>query len=404
MKKFKLLLTTLCFALMVSVLSGSVFADPLPDSYDNTDHSSDVYTFFEKPEAWGNNEIYINFINSQTGDLTFEEPGLKLHKLMDKQSIFEGIIELPEELYGLAVQSSNLNGADKVIFSSGSSASNITNKTIAADLAPFRIFSITGGEGLEQTVDTTGTFSINTVTAIQKAYRNLKQKNPELAEILETQFEDLQTSIQEILVEITAERAQSFIENAKVITDTFTKDPNSIEELKAKIAEANEKVGDEDYTEDSRTPLSQEIEIAQNIVDNESIFSQDQIDAETEELDNFIKGLVPVTTELEKAIEEAKAIDPEKYTDETVKKLYDAVEEGQNGLNNKTSLTPDKVKELTKNIKDAIAALEEKKATTESKNPATGDILAIIFPILALASVAGVFTFVYSKNKNKFII
>lgn len=400
MKKFKLLLTTLCFALMVSVLSGSVFADPLPDSYDNTDHSSDVYTFFEKPEAWGNNEIYINFINSQTGDLTFEEPGLKLHKLMDKQSIFEGIIELPEELYGLAVQSSNLNGADKVIFSSGSSASNITNKTIAADLAPFRIFSITGGEGLEQTVDTTGTFSINTVTAIQKAYRNLKQKNPELAEILETQFEDLQTSIQEILVEITAERAQSFIENAKVITDTFTKDPNSIEELKAKIAEANEKVGDEDYTEDSRTPLSQEIEIAQNIVDNESIFSQDQIDAETEELDNFIKGLVPVTTELEKAIEEAKAIDPEKYTDETVKKLYDAVEEGQNGLNNKTSLTPDKVKELTKNIKDAIAALEEKKATTESKNPATGDILAIIFPILALASVAGVFTFVYSKKQK----
>ena len=400
MKKFKLLLTTLCFALMVSVLSGSVFADPLPDSYDNTDHSSDVYTFFEKPEAWGNNEIYINFINSQTGDLTFEEPGLKLHKLMDKQSIFEGIIELPEELYGLAVQSSNLNGADKVIFSSGSSASNITNKTIAADLAPFRIFSITGGEGLEQTVDTTGTFSINTVTAIQKAYRNLKQKNPELAEILETQFEDLQTSIQEILVEITAENAQSFIENAKVITDTFTKDPNSIEELKAKIAEANEKVGDEDYTEDSRTPLSQEIEIAQNIVDNESIFSQDQIDAETEELDNFIKGLVPVTTELEKAIEEAKAIDPEKYTDETVKKLYDAVEEGQNGLNNKTSLTPDKVKELTKNIKDAIAALEEKKATTESKNPATGDILAIIFPILALASVAGVFTFVYSKKQK----
>ena len=400
MKKFKLLLTTLCFALMVSVLSGSVFADPLPDSYDNTDHSSDVYTFFEKPEAWGNNEIYINFINSQTGDLTFEEPGLKLHKLMDKQSIFEGIIELPEELYGLAVQSSNLNGADKVIFSSGSSASNITNKTIAADLAPFRIFSITGGEGLEQTVDTTGTFSINTVTAIQKAYRNLKQKNPELAEILETQFEDLQTSIQAILVEITAERAQSFIENAKVITDTFTKDPNSIEELKAKIAEANEKVGDEDYTEDSRTPLSQEIEIAQNIVDNESIFSQDQIDAETEELDNFIKGLVPVTTELEKAIEEAKAIDPEKYTDETVKKLYDAVEEGQNGLNNKTSLTPDKVKELTKNIKDAIAALEEKKATTESKNPATGDILAIIFPILALASVAGVFTFVYSKKQK----
>jgi len=400
MKKFKLLLTTLCFALMVSVLSGSVFADPLPDSYDNTDHSSDVYTFFEKPEAWGNNEIYINFINSQTGDLTFEEPGLKLHKLMDKQSIFEGIIELPEELYGLAVQSSNLNGADKVIFSSGSSASNITNKTIAADLAPFRIFSITGGEGLEQTVDTTGTFSINTVTAIQKAYRNLKQKNPELAEILETQFEDLQTSIQAILVEITAESAQSFIENAKVITDTFTKDPNSIEELKAKIAEANEKVGDEDYTEDSRTPLSQEIEIAQNIVDNESIFSQDQIDAETEELDNFIKGLVPVTTELEKAIEEAKAIDPEKYTDETVKKLYDAVEEGQNGLNNKTSLTPDKVKELTKNIKDAIAALEEKKATTESKNPATGDILAIIFPILALASVAGGFTFVYSKKQK----
>ena len=400
MKKFKLLLTTLCFALMVSVLSGSVFADPLPDSYDNTDHSSDVYTFFEKPEAWGNNEIYINFINSQTGDLTFEEPGLKLHKLMDKQSIFEGIIELPEELYGLAVQSSNLNGADKVIFSSGSSASNITNKTIAADLAPFRIFSITGGEGLEQTVDTTGTFSINTVTAIQKAYRNLKQKNPELAEILETQFEDLQTSIQEILVEITAERAQSFIENAKVITDTFTKDPNSIEELKAKIAEANEKVGDEDYTEDSRTPLSQEIEIAQNIVDNESIFSQDQIDAETEELDNFIKGLVPVTTELEKAIEEAKAIDPEKYTDETVKKLYDAVEEGQNGLNNKTSLTPDKVKELTKNIKDAIAALEEKKATTESKNPATGDILAIIFPILSLASVADVFTFVYTKKQK----
>ena len=385
---------------MVSVLSGSVFAEPLPDSYDNTDNSSDVYTFFEKPEAWGNNEIYINFINSQTGDLTFEEPGLKLHKLMDKQSIFEGITELPEELYGLAVQSSNLNGADKVIFSSGSSASNITNKTIAADLAPFRIFSITGGEGLEQTVDTTGTFSINTVTAIQKAYRNLKQKNPELAEILETQFEDLQTSIQEILVEITAERAQSFIENAKVITDTFTKDPNSIEELKAKIAEANEKVGDEDYTEDSRTPLSQEIEIAQNIVDNESIFSQDQIDAETEELDNFIKGLVPVTTELEKAIEEAKAIDPEKYTDETVKKLYDAVEEGQNGLNNKTSLTPDKVKELTKNIKDAIAALEEKKATTESKNPATGDILAIIFPILALASVAGIFTFVYSKKQK----
>ena len=77
MKKFKLLLTTLCFALMVSVLSGSVFAEPLPDSYDNTDNSSDVYTFFEKPEAWGNNEIYINFINSQTGDLTFEEPGVE---------------------------------------------------------------------------------------------------------------------------------------------------------------------------------------------------------------------------------------------------------------------------------------------------------------------------------------
>ena len=401
MKKIKLLLTTLSFALIAVVLSTSVFAETI--TYDFTEDDIDnIYTFFEKGDSWENEDVYVNFVDSTTGNLAFDEPGIKMRKVLEKDA-YEPILTISNDLYALPISRSSLTGNnfDQVIFSGGSDASNITDKTVASSLTPFRKYVITGGEKMAQTVNSTEHFDTTVVTTVQKEIRNLKNVNPELYNQMKDTLNSVPTLIQEIIAELNFYSFNELFEDLDEIKEVITsKDPNSIEALRKKIAEANEKITEEGYTDDSIQALTDEIPAAQNILDNEVYFSQAQIDSETETLDNLIKGLIPDTTELEKVVEEAKEIDTDKYTDDSVKNLNDNLDKAQEGLENKTGLTPDSVKELTNNLRDAIAALEEKTTTNESKNPATGDILAIILPILALATVTGIFTFVYSKKQK----
>lgn len=401
MKNYKLFLTTLGFALMIVFLSSSVFAGTIEYTYVNDDPTA-IQVFFDKPDSWKNSDVYVNFVNSVTGELAFDEPGQKMMKVLDKFS-FDPVMEFPNDLYAFPISSTPLteNNFDRVVFSSGASTTSISDKTVPAELIEFARYTVTDGEELSQTVTSGKVLNVTIPTSIQRFATDLRQKNPELYQTLEETINSLIFRLQQIVAEeYDVNEINAAMDSINTIKDTFVKDPNSTKELEEKIAEANEKITEEGYTEESISALEDEIPNAQNIVDNETYFSQDQIDAETENLDNLIKGLVPVTTDLEKAIEEAKAIDPEKYTDETAKALDEAVKAGQECIDNKTAYTPDQVKELTKNIKDAMAALEEKKIATETKNPATGDILAIILPILALASVAGIFTFVYSKKRK----
>lgn len=402
MKKLKLLITTLVFVLMVTVLSTSVFAETITYNYIESD-ASNIYVFFEKPDSWASDDVYVNFVDSQTSNLAFDEPGVKMNKVLEKAS-YGPVFTITNDIYALPISLTPLqdNHFDQVIFTSGTQQ----DKTVPATLVSYKRYIVDGGEGLNQTTATPDTklFDITLATTLEQNLENLNEINPDLYQTLKRPINKLIYDVQYILSDPPFssfnESFNRVITNKDIIKDAFQKDPNSVEELRKKIAEANEKINEDGYTEDSIQTLANEIPNAQHILDNEQYFTQDQIDSETETLDNLIKGLVPITTDLEKLIEEAKTIDPDKYTDESGNNLKTAIDDAEKALEDKSNLTLDKVKELTKNLKDAIDGLEEKKVKNESNNPATGDILAIILPLLALASVAGIFTFVYSKKQK----
>ena len=97
---------------------------------------------------------------------------------------------------------------------------------------------------------------------------------------------------------------------------------------------------------------------------------------------------------LEKAIADAKAVNKDKYTDDSVAAMEKALAEAEKILADPLA-TQDKVDAATKTLRDAISALKP----IETVSPGTGDEGVALFGMLAVISVLGMAVLVQNKRR-----
>lgn len=362
---------------------------------------NDIYCF-ERPDSWNGNKIYVNLINSTDNSKAFPEPGKEISKVLDKFK-FYNIFELNAELYALSITNdiASKGNYDKIVFSNGNDENNITNQTLPIDIKNNVIYTVTDGSGTSQVCKATFPFNIDTVTHITLFLQKLQKINTNIDNEIIQSINNISNNIQNLSADLEACNLLNDILNPlDNINKKFSKDNSLIDDLNKKIDEAKDAIRDEGYTQESVKKLENTITEAENIKNNIDYFTNDQINDIINALDEDIKNLVPDTSKLEEALENAKKVETGKYTDETVKVLKDAIANAEEALKNKSNLTIDKVNELTKALNDAINALKEKNIVNENTNPTTGDILYIVIPLLVLAVLVIAFTVVYSKKKN----
>lgn len=356
--------------------------------------------YFEKPDSWTGNKVYINLLDSNTNTKAFPDPGAEIPKILDKFTI-PNTFELNGALYAFSMNEevASRGNFDKIIFSSGNDSQNIINQTQTTDIVDRSIYKVTGGSGTLQEV-TTSNFDINVVTDIQFFTQDLKNKNPQLNESTISNLEKVTLTLQKILANsYDYNLSNDLLIPLQEINNYLSKDEGQYEELNKKIEEANNILNNPENKQENISKLEQNLKDAENIKDNYDYFTKDQVNDIIKILDEEIEKLLPDTSKLEEILEKAKNIDISKYTDETAKLLSDAIAKTEDAL--KGNLTTSKITELTTALNDAISKLLEKNITNEDKNPATGDILYIIIPVLVIATLAILFTIVYSKKKNK---
>jgi hypothetical protein len=100
------------------------------------------------------------------------------------------------------------------------------------------------------------------------------------------------------------------------------------------------------------------------------------------------------TAALEKAIADAKAVNKDKYTDDSVAAMEKALAEAEKILADPLA-TQDKVDAATKTLRDAISALKP----IETVSPGTGDEGVALFGMLAVISVLGMAVLVQNKRR-----
>ena len=153
-------------------------------------------------------------------------------------------------------------------------------------------------------------------------------------------------------------------ESACFITEGDAPAPSK-DELEEAITSA-EAVDKEKYTEESVAALEEALEAAQAVLAKEDA-AQDEIDAAAQAVNDAIAGLKEKTveppvadkTELEEAITAAKAVDKEKYTEESVAALEEALEAAHVVLA-KEDATQEEIDAAAQAVTDAIAGLKEK--------------------------------------------
>ena len=105
-------------------------------------------------------------------------------------------------------------------------------------------------------------------------------------------------------------------------------------------------------------------------------------------------------------IEKAKSYDFNKYTDETVETLKNAIKEAE-GLLIKDNFSPEEFDEVEKDVLAAIKGLVEKNIDNDqinsviSNNPITGTYIVIVVVVIGIAFAALIGTAVYSKKNKK---
>ena len=150
--------------------------------------------------------------------------------------------------------------------------------------------------------------------------------------------------------------------------------------------------------------------------------SSAEIEALTKKLEEASKKLVVKgnTAELELLLDQAKKTDSKLYTEKSYKNLLDVIEATDKALENKDELSQEEVDALTKNLRDAMEALEKNveitptepsKPSTPSKpeettkpevkpstKPATGDTTMVgLFAFFSMISLVG---YVLLKKKE----
>lgn len=361
---------------------------------------NDTY-YLEKPDSWKGSETYVNLINSNDNSKAFTEPGKKISKVLDKFNFFN-IVELSGDLYMLPVTNdiASTGTYDKIIFSNGNNETTIENISQYIDISDNTVYNITDENGVWKI--STLEFGIDNATKLQSFSRTIQTINPNVSNEIITSLDSISYNIQKILAGFSDVNVlEDVLRPLSISNKEFSKNSSLIDDLNKKIDEAKNIIKNGGYTEESTKKLEETIKESESIRDNIDYFTNKQVNDMINKLDQDINGLIPNTSELEKIIDEAKKIENDKYTDESSKILTDAIIKAEDSLNNKNSLTLDKINELIKNIKDAMSNLKEKNIVVEGNNPATGDILYIIIPVLVICVLTIAFTVIYSKKKNK---
>jgi hypothetical protein len=149
------------------------------------------------------------------------------------------------------------------------------------------------------------------------------------------------------------------------------------EALENAIANARELANDTaTYTEESRTALNAAVDAAQKVLEDANA-TQETVDKQTEAVEAAIKALVKIkvpaeTDKLKEAVKEAEELvkDTEKYSEESLKALRDAIALAQ-GVLEDTNATQAQVDEALKAVNDAKNGLVAKE--TDKKDDGKKD-------------------------------
>ena len=154
------------------------------------------------------------------------------------------------------------------------------------------------------------------------------------------------------------------------------------EALKDAIAKARELANDTaTYTEESLAALNAAVDAAQAVL-NDPAATQETVDKQTEAVEAAIKALVKIkvpaeTDKLKEAVKEAEKLvkDTEKYTEESLKALRDAIALAQEVLEdtNATQETVDKALEAVNTAKDTLVEVGSLRNVVDEAAKLTGE-------------------------------
>ena len=373
--------------------------------------------YLEKPTNWADDSVYVQLTDTSDNSNLFPEPGMKMDKFLDGFSLntgYESYIFSIKDVYKVTIPAVNGKNYDKLSFSNGN------EKTPAIEYST-KIFNI--DENLN-VLDFSESYSNGYNVTLQRFYNELPEKNKTIDQnLLNTILSNIQsgyTNLAKYCLNTSDVSTFEFLTNLSEVSLYMTKPEDKFNQLDQKISDASNAVNDPRYIEDNKDDLRAALPVAQEIRENYIYYTNDQVDDIIERLNLLMKKLVVDTTELEKLYEKASQIDKSKYTEDSVKNLENVVDEAQNILtNDDTDLTVEKIEDISNKLNDAINSLKEKSSinseqnktdvsdvsdvtvTDQSKsNPSTGDVLAIILIIMAIAIVVIGFTSVYLKKKK----
>ena len=154
------------------------------------------------------------------------------------------------------------------------------------------------------------------------------------------------------------------------------------EALENAIANARELANDTaTYTEESRAALNAAVDAAQKVLEDANA-TQETVDKQTEAVEAAIKALVKIkvpaeTDKLKEAVKEAEKLvkDTEKYTEESLKALGDAIALAQEVLEdtNATQETVDKALEAVNTAKDTLVEVGSLRNVVDEAAKLTGE-------------------------------
>lgn len=227
-------------------------------------------------------------------------------------------------------------------------------------------------------------------------------------------------------VEETWNGAEQLLANAKVLVSSDDPDANEVaqtiydiskkitelrlgnidmSDLNALIKEA-ESLSENEYTAESWKMMQEKLAAAKKVADNK-YSSQTTVNLAITELEDALKQLVKVEktqvdkTELQKKLNEAKAINTSRYTKESVSALDKAMADAEKVLTDE-SATQDEVGMVVKALEDAVNGLQKlTDSSTESKAPSTNDnsMLGVYIGLLSV-SMAAIFVFLKKRKQE----
>lgn len=163
--------------------------------------------------------------------------------------------------------------------------------------------------------------------------------------------------------------------------------------LEQAIADAKA-VNKDKYTSDSVANLEKALADAEAVL-TDPLATQDKVDEATKTLGDAINALVILdTAALEQAIADAKAVNKDKYTDDSVAVLEKALADAEAVLA-APQKNQEQVDAAAKALRDAINGLK----VIETVSPGTGDNGVALFGALAVFSILGMAVVAFNKRR-----